>query len=136
MSPSRVRSQFARDDRSLALAPAGEPSRAATTIGVETRAVARSGFMQQVMLDLAYAAVSRARLGQPEQFLVLTGAAERMRLKLGHQPLPIIERLRADHLRGAVDGLGPAAAGRARQLADTLELNEALELACAPLLAP
>jgi predicted ATPase/DNA-binding CsgD family transcriptional regulator len=128
----RWRIASSSEDRCLALALAGDPGRAVAAIGVETRSVARAGFMQRVVLHLAYAAVARARLGQGDVAATLTRAAHRSRQRLDYEPLTIMEHIGADQLRKAVEVLGPSAASRAARLGDELDVDAAVDLACTP----
>jgi predicted ATPase len=117
------------DDRSLALALVGEPNRAVAAIALNTRKIARAGWMQRVMLHLVYAAVARARLGQADEALTLIRAAERTRQELGYAPLPIMTHVGVAHLSAASASLGPSAAARAYERGDALNVSQAVELA-------
>ncbi len=120
------------DDRSLALALEGKPDAATAAIARETRAAARGGWMQRVVLHLHYAAVARARLGEADQAVALAQAAERAREELGFEPLPIMAHVGANHLKAAIATLGPSAATRARVSGNNLDISAAIELACSP----
>jgi predicted ATPase/class 3 adenylate cyclase len=116
------------DDRSLALVLAGEPDRAAAALARELPAFAQAGWMQIVMLDLRYAAVTQARLGHPEHAVALARAAERACEELGYWPLPIMTHVGADHLEAAIGALTPAEVARARREGDNLGINGAVDL--------
>lgn len=133
---SAAASSLLSDERAMLVALAAEPAQGAALVGTITRRCARDGWMQRVIVDLALAAVVRARLGQADVAVALQAAAGSLARRLGYAGLPFVASVGSEILEGAVRDLGPTAARAARQRGATMSADQAVALAASAVPAP
>jgi predicted ATPase/DNA-binding CsgD family transcriptional regulator len=136
VSRSALTPSLLSDERAMLVALVAEPAQGAALVGTITRRCARDGWMQRVIIDLALAAVVRARLGQADIAIALQASAESVGRKLGYAALPFVTSVGSDILEGAAHDLGPTASRAARQRGATLSVEQAVALAASPVPTP